>query len=91
MVFENNQIIFKEIIAGRADVMITDAIEVAVQSNKNKALCATMPGKTFDHSDKGFLMSQDMVWKNYVDTWLHQLKRDDQLSKVFDRYVSMAE
>jgi len=91
MVFENNQIIFKEIIAGRADVMITDAIEVAVQSKKNKALCATMPGKTFDHSDKGFLMSQDMVWKNYVDTWLHQLKRDDQLSKVFDRYVSMAE
>ena len=91
VIFDNNKTIFDEIIAGRADVMITDAIEVAVQSERNKALCATMPGKTFDHSDKGFLMPQDLLWKNYVDTWLHHLKRDGLLLKVFDRYTSLAE
>jgi len=86
-VFDNNQTIFKEIALGRADVMITDAIEVAVQSQHNPLLCATMPSKTLDHSEKGFLMHQDMIWKNYVDTWLYQLRRDAHLSQVFSRYV----
>ena len=52
VLFEDNTAIFDEIVEGRADVMITDAIEVAFQTARNPELCPAMPGKTFTVSQR---------------------------------------
>jgi len=99
-VFNDNQAIFNEIAENRADVMITDAIEVTLQANQSHhqptqfthqqshALCATMPGKTLTVSEKGFWIQGDSYLKEYVDQWLHQRKIEGIVEKRFDHHLS---
>jgi cyclohexadienyl dehydratase len=68
-VFPDNRAIFAEILAGRADVMITDDTEVALQVHHHPELCRTMPG-TLTHADKAFLMVRDDALNARVDEWL---------------------
>ena len=65
----DNRTIFAEILEGRADVMFTDRIEVALQSARNPALCSTMKGN-LTYQEKAYLMPQDPHWLAFVDTWL---------------------
>ncbi|MEH6912132.1 MAG: gamma subclass chorismate mutase AroQ [Oceanicoccus sp.] len=87
-VFDNNQTIFKEITEERADVMITDAIEVMLQSNQSNLLCATMPEKTLSISEKGFWIQPDVHLKEYVNQWLHQRKIEGIVKKLIDHHLN---
>jgi cyclohexadienyl dehydratase len=82
----DNRTIFTEIIENRADVMMTDAIEVGVQANLHPELCAAMPGETFTFQQKGYLLPQDEVWKRYVDTWLNQRIGDGTFTDTFSTH-----
>lgn len=84
---KDNRSIFLEIINGHADVMITDAIEVQAQSNKHPELCATMPKNQLTYSEKGYLLPRDIIWKNYVDTWLNQRMNDHFIESVFNLHL----
>ena len=87
-VHDNNRTIFDEIIKGRADVMITDAIEVAVQAGEHSALCAAMPGKTLSFQEKGFLLPRDLIWQQFVNAWLTQRQGEGYLAEVFNRHLN---
>ncbi|MCK5820104.1 MAG: transporter substrate-binding domain-containing protein [Psychromonas sp.] len=65
--YNDNNKIFDKINEGKADVMITDSIEVKLQSKLNPTLCPTMQGKTFDKYEKYYLMHRDSIWKDYVN------------------------
>ena len=69
-VHNDNRSIFNELVKHTADVTITDQIEVQLQTARHPELCAAMKEKTLTFSEKAFLLPQDTVWKNYVDTWL---------------------
>ncbi|WP_083699808.1 transporter substrate-binding domain-containing protein [Shewanella sp. UCD-KL12] len=86
-VHDSNVTIFDEIIAKRADVMITDKIEVQLQMSKHPELCATMPEETLSYSSKAYLMPRDIIWKEYVDTWLELAIKDGTVDKAFKRFV----
>ncbi|MBD3647270.1 MAG: transporter substrate-binding domain-containing protein, partial [Pseudomonadales bacterium] len=86
-VFDDNRSIFDEIIAGHADVMITDAIEVRLKSAMHPELCATLPGETFTYQQKGYLLPRDDVWKEYVNTWLSQRIADGTVEAIFNRHL----
>ncbi|HAD09002.1 MAG TPA: gamma subclass chorismate mutase AroQ [Porticoccaceae bacterium] len=88
IVHTDNTTVFQELLTGRADVMITDAIEVRVQTALHPELCATMPGELLTQVEKAFLMPQDIYLKTYVDAWLGGLKRAHILDRCFARYVS---
>ena len=83
----DNRTIFQQILNNKADVMITDDIEVRLQHSLHPQLCATMPGKLLTHSEKGFLLPQDIALKEYVDAWLEQLKISGKLETLFTRYL----
>jgi cyclohexadienyl dehydratase len=84
---QDNKTIFLEIIQGRADVMVTDKIEVLYQSKQHPELCASMPGKTFTQSQIGILLPQDREFKRNVDKWLIGMQRTGRLDKVFQQYL----
>ncbi|WP_404287606.1 transporter substrate-binding domain-containing protein [Glutamicibacter arilaitensis] len=79
--FEDNNTIFDEIIAGRADVMTTDASETRWVANEHPQLCAVHPDKPFNFSQKAYLLPLgDDEFQEYVDQWLNMSKNDGTLA-----------
>ncbi len=71
VLFPSNATIFDEIVANRADVMMTDAVETRLQQKLHPELCAIHPDAPFDFSELAYLLPRDLVWQQYVDQWLH--------------------
>ncbi len=86
-VHDDNRTIFEEIIQRKADVMITDQIEVRLQISRHPKLCAAFGNETLTTLEKAFLMPQDIVWKEYVDDWLGQRLDDGLVDAVFDKHT----
>jgi cyclohexadienyl dehydratase len=60
---------------------------VQLQSRRDKHLCAGMPGQTLTFSRKAYLLPQDSVFKQYIDTWLSQRMGDGFLRQRFDKHL----
>jgi cyclohexadienyl dehydratase len=86
-VLNDNTKIFEEIAAGRADVMVTDAIEARWQAKRNKALCAVHPDTPFDRAEKAYFMPKDAELKALVDEWLTRLDEIGALQRKIDVWV----
>jgi cyclohexadienyl dehydratase len=68
-VFPDNRTIFTEIVRGRADVMVTDDVEVALQTKLHPELCRTTP-ELFAPADKAWLVQNDEELARAVDAFL---------------------
>jgi cyclohexadienyl dehydratase len=68
-VFPDNRAIFGEILAGRADVMITDGIEVRLQAARNPSLCGTRQ-EPFTRSGKAWLFPRSAGLAVEAERWL---------------------
>jgi cyclohexadienyl dehydratase len=86
-VHEDNTTIFDEIAAGRADLMITDAIETRLQQKLKPELCAIHPEAPFDRSEKAYFMPRDAALKRAVDRWLAEMKRSGKLAREMAKWV----
>ena len=87
-VYPDNVTIFDQIVAGKADLMITDAIETRLQQKLKPQLCALHADKPFDFSEKAYLMPRDLLWKSYVDQWLHQSIDSGALATLLDKWLA---
>lgn len=87
-VYPDNVTIFEQVANGNADLMITDAIETRLQSRLNPALCAVHPDAPFDYSEKAALLPRDLIFKAFVDQWLHQQIASGALAKNSERWLS---
>lgn len=68
---QDNTTIFDEIIAGRADVMVTDGIEVDHQAYLHPELCAAPVTAPFSKVSKAYLLPKDDPdFLRLVDDWI---------------------
>ncbi len=85
ILYPDNRSIFEALIDGHADVMITDRIEVQLQSARHPELCAAMAAN-LNRQDKAYLLPQDPVWRQFVDGWLGERLHDGSVAAAFSRH-----
>ncbi|MEJ0067519.1 MAG: transporter substrate-binding domain-containing protein [Pseudomonadota bacterium] len=85
--FDDNRAIFGQILAGRADVMITDAIETVLQQKLHPGLCAIHPDEPFNFSEFAYLLPRDLPFKLFVDQWLRQALMTKDFAAIYDRWL----
>jgi cyclohexadienyl dehydratase len=81
---QDNRDIFEQIINRKADVMITDRIEVQLQAALNPELCATMPNN-LSYQEKAYLMPVDPALTNAVNQWLDSAMTNGIVLKAFEK------
>jgi cyclohexadienyl dehydratase len=87
VIFPSNATIFDELVAGHADLMITDGVEARLQSTLHKELCAIHPDEPFDFGEIAYLLPRDIVLKLWVDQWLHQSVATGEYARITARYL----
>jgi len=87
VVFPDNAAIFDQLVAGQADVMITDVVETLVQQKRHPELCAMHPDSPFTHSTLGYMMRRDVPLKYFVDTWLAGLDRSGDHAQLVAKWL----
>jgi cyclohexadienyl dehydratase len=69
-IHNDNTTIFEEIISGRADVMVTDGIEVEHQVYLHPELCAANVKAPFSKVLKAYLLPKDAEFVKVVNDWI---------------------
>ena len=82
----DNRTIFSALLAGKADLMVTDSIEVTLQAHRNPGLCGTMAG-TLTYQEKAYYMPADAALARYVDTWLSLRLADGTVQETLERHL----
>ncbi len=86
-VHKDNATVFDEIVANRADVMVTDGIEADHQAIVHKELCPTDVAAPFTRLEKAYWMPNDPELLAVVNTWL----ADEQASGAWGRTLEAAQ
>lgn len=87
VVFADNRAIFDELRAGRADVMITDDVEVELQRRRHPDLCRALPG-TLTHSDKAVLMPRDPALLGAINAWLTESIKVGEPARLLQQHLN---
>ena len=86
--YPDNVTIFKQILDGQADVMVTDASETLLQQKLNPGLCSVHPDKPFQFGEKAYLLPRgDVAFQQYVDQWLHLSRSTGEFQAVLDKWL----
>ncbi|MGN6233538.1 MAG: transporter substrate-binding domain-containing protein [Trinickia sp.] len=87
-VYPDNVTIFKQILEGKADVMVTDASETLLQQKLNPGLCSVHPDKPFQYGEKAYMVpSGDVTFQQYVDQWLHLARATGEFQAISDKWL----
>lgn len=87
IVYPDNNHIFEQIVEGKADLMITDAVEARLQQQLKPSLCAVHPEAPLNVSEKAYLLPQDAAWKAVLDRWLKQYLSQGKVAKGLDKWL----
>ena len=82
IVYPDNRGIFAALAAGKADLMITDAVEARYQARRHPALCAVHPENPFSHGEKAYLLVRDAGLREAINRFLAESARDATLAAL---------
>jgi cyclohexadienyl dehydratase len=87
IVFPDNTRIFDELVAGLADLMITDATETRLQHKSHPELCSVHPDHPFDVGEKAYLLPRDAAFQQRIDEFLHIQMKNGELNATIHRWL----
>ncbi len=87
VVFPDNLGVWNELVAGHADVMITDNVETQLQQKLHPELCAIHPDAPFSFDEKAYLLPRDIALKAFVDQWLHISAETGEMQRITKTYL----
>jgi len=77
-----------QILANKADVMVTDVSETLIQQKLNPGLCSVHPDKPLVYGQKVFLVPRgDVTFQQYVNRFLHLSKANGDSQAVIDKWL----
>jgi cyclohexadienyl dehydratase len=86
--WSDNATIFDALVGGKADLMITDAVETRVQAKLHPGvLCPVHPDAPFDHSELAYWMPRDPIFAAYVNQWLNLLELSGERQAILARWM----
>ncbi len=83
-VHPDNATVFDEILAGRADVMVTDGIEADHQAFIHPELCPTHVAAPFTRLEKAYLLPNDPDLVREVNGWLADETASGEWTRILD-------
>lgn len=83
-IHHDNASVFDELVAGRADVMVTDGLEADHQAELHPELVA-VPVTPFTRLEKAYMFARDAAMKTYIDTWLGEHFASGSWERALDR------
>ena len=84
----DNATIFDALLEGKADLMITDAVETRVQAKLHPGvLCPIHPDAPFDRSELAYWMPRDPIFAAYVNQWLNLLDLSGEHHAILARWI----
>jgi cyclohexadienyl dehydratase len=87
-VYPDNVTIFDQLLQGKADLMIAESIETKVQERLHPGLCSINPEHPLQYGEMGYLLPKgDIVFKDFVDQWLHLTKASGEFGRIYDQFV----
>lgn len=86
VVFPDNRKIFDEVRERRADVMITDDVEVELQTHRHKDLCRAYKG-TLTRADKAILMPRDAEFVTRMNAALAESIQDGEPARLLEQHL----
>jgi len=89
IIHHDNASVFDELVAGRADVMITDGLEADHQAALHPELCACPVAAPFTRLEKAYMFARDPAMKAYIDAWLGAAFESGQWQRALDRTMSV--
>jgi cyclohexadienyl dehydratase len=87
-IHHDNASVFKEIVAGRADVMVTDGLEADHQAELHPELCAVPVAAPFTRLEKAYMFARDPALKEFIDSWLAAAFASGAWQRALDRAMS---
>jgi cyclohexadienyl dehydratase len=86
-IHHDNASVFGELVAGRADVMITDGLEADHQAALHPELVA-VPIAPWTRLEKAYMFARDRAMKAYIDGWLKAAFESGQWQRALERAMS---
>ena len=86
-IHRDNATVFLEIVAGRADVMVTDGLEADHQAALHPELCAVAVAP-WTRLEKAYMFARDSAMKTFVDAWLAAALASGRWQRALDRAMS---
>jgi cyclohexadienyl dehydratase len=86
-IHHDNATVFDELVAGRADVMVTDGLEADHQAQLHPELVA-VPVAPWTRLEKAYMFARDPAMKEAIDAWLAAAFASGQWQRALDRAMS---
>ena len=87
IIHADNRSIFQVLIDGRADVMITDRIEVRLQTRLHDGVLCATTSENFNRQEKAYLLPRDEAWRVYVDEWVGRMLTEGEVQSALARHL----
>ena len=88
IIHHDNASVFDELVADRADVMITDGLEADHQAQLHPELCAVPVAAPFTRLEKAYMFARDPAMRAFIDGWLAAAFESGQWQRALDRAMS---